>query len=518
MGQDMPNSRNTRPTAEPGSASVTESADGGHAPRRRGAVPIVTWGSTLLLLTVTVTVIATGRLRRKPALVPPPKELVNVEVVTVRTEEYRETLILPARLEADRHGVISSELSGRLETWTVPENARVKVGEQVAALNTDTLTAELARLRAHHASTLQEAVVAQRQERSEQLALEQSEQELTALQIDLESAEATRKLATRDCERIRTLAASGIATAAELDAAEDRQTQARLGVGKVKESMNRARIAVQTAQARLEQAGAAQDLARSRVEESTQDIAARNVALEKTRLCSPVPGTVEEYLVEAGEVVTPGLPLAHVYDLEFVRAVVDVADRYVPFLDADNPTLREYIALAMPGAEQDVRTRLVVPGLPKLTGGTYDGLDLQAEIVRIGQSADPASNTFKVELRMPNPGRALKQGMICEARIDYLRYPEALIIPLRAVQVADVGPRVLVVTATGNRDVVAVRDIEPVAIQLDRLLIRQGVRPGDRLIVAGGKGVLHGEEVRVLVADGVLQAPDAAEPPVAAAN
>ena len=47
-----------------------------------------------------------------------------------------------------------------------------------------------------------------------------------------------------------------------------------------------------------------------------------------------------------------------------------------------------------------------------------------------------------------------------------------------------------------------VRDIEPASIKGDRILVKSGVSAGERLIVAGGKGVLDGEEVRVVVANG----------------
>ena len=139
------------------------------------------------------------------------------------------------------------------------------------------------------------------------------------------------------------------------------------------------------------------------------------------------------------------------------------------------------------------------------TGGTYDGLELDAKVVRIAQAADSASNTFDVELRLPNPGEALKQGMIVQAHIAYLLYPDAIVIPLQAVQVADTGPRVLVVSQKDGANFAHVREIEPVSIKGDTVLVARGIKPGDQLVIAGGKGVMNGEEVQVIMADGVLQ-------------
>jgi len=162
------------------------------------------------------------------------------------------------------------------------------------------------------------------------------------------------------------------------------------------------------------------------------------------------------------------------------------------------------VALAMPGAKRAIRSRIVIPGLPRLTGGAYSGIELAAEIARIAQSSDPASNTFQVELRLLNPGEALKQGMIAQAHIDYLFYPAAIVIPLRAIQVADVGPRVLLVKDEGGRDVARIHDILPISIRGEAVLVSGGVSPGDRIVVAGGKGVMNGEEVNVIMSDGVI--------------
>ncbi len=53
-----------------------------------------------------------------------------------------------------------------------------------------------------------------------------------------------------------------------------------------------------------------------------------------------------------------------------------------------------------------------------------------------------------------------------------------------------------------NRHHAVVRDVDPISISGDQLLIGSGLNPGDRLIVAGWKGLVNGEAVNVLVSDG----------------
>ena len=114
--------------------------------------------------------------------------------------------------------------------------------------------------------------------------------------------------------------------------------------------MDRAAVTVQAAQAAIRQAEAALGLNRSQVREAERQLDALKVTLGKTRIVAPFGGRFEEHLVEEGEVVAPGEALGRVYDLSWLRAAVDVPDRYAPLLDATNSRLQTYI-MAMPGVQ-----------------------------------------------------------------------------------------------------------------------------------------------------------------------
>lgn len=291
---------------------------------------------------------------------------------------------------------------------------------------------------------------------------------LAELQVQLRSAKTQRDLAERDLVRARKLEAENIVAEAEIDIAATAFDQGRI-----------------------------------EVERTERAIARIRVSLDRASLTAPFPGRLESHLLETGAVVAIGDPVGVLYDLAHVRALVDVPDRIVPFLDRETQMVGQYVKMVMPGAEQHVKSTFVIPGLPKLTGGHYSSVELPAEIARIAQASDPASNTFRVELRLANPGMALRQGIVGRARIAFLKYPEAVLIPMRSIQVTETGPRVLVAVRTEDREVAEVRAIEPVSIDGDQVFISDGVKPGDRLVVSGAKGVVNGEPIRVLSEDGV---------------
>ena len=53
-----------------------------------------------------------------------------------------------------------------------------------------------------------------------------------------------------------------------------------------------------------------------------------------------------------------------------------------------------------------------------------------------------------------------------------------------------------------------IRDIEPLSIKGNEVLIGNGLSKGDRLIVSGWKGLVGGEAVNVLLEDGRFMAQD----------
>jgi RND family efflux transporter MFP subunit len=464
----------------------------------------VLWLATGSVFLATIGLVILIANRPTPVVPPPEKVLANVAVQKIQVQPYAESLILPARLEADRTASISSELAGRLQRWLVQEGASVAAGDVLAELNDEDLQAELAELLVQSDSVAKQVNVAEQDLEVAKAALEQAVQDAKALELTLESSQADLDFSTKEFERITRLAKQEIATTAELDRVRNQLTQAQVGVAKAKDAIERAQITVRSAKARLGQSEAALGLSRVRIDETQRAIDSLRITIAKTKIRAPFAGRFEEHLVEAGDVVVPGVVLGRVYDTAFMRVAVDVPDRLAPFLDDENPLLAKYLEQSMPGTHQELKASVQIPGLPKLTGGRHAGVEIPAVIARVAQAANEVSHTFRTELRLPNPGMALRAGMIVRARIDFLAYDNAIVIPLAAVQVADVGPRVLVIEERNGKAIARMRDIEPTSIRDDEVLVQNGLSANETIVVAGGRGVLDGEQVNVVVANGVV--------------
>ncbi len=466
------------------------------------------WYITICIVAATVLVMAYGSLREEAEPVITEKKMTNVEVMTIQTEEFIESLTLPAIINADRVATVKAEFSGNLEKWFFPEGGPVEMGDVIAEIDTQALRLNKKELEAALETASQNVNLGHIKKESALVSLTNSQKNLKIQEISLESAESNHKLAKKQFNRVKRLAKKKVNTLSQLDDAQNALTQAELSVFRAKQNLNSASLGIRSAELAIKEATAGITLANSKIAELKASIDLLEYRIGKGKLIAPFSGRLEEYLVQPGELVSSGTPVAIIYDLKILRVSVNVPDRYVAFLDPTNEGAKEFIRKNMQGAELRIRPKLIIPGLPKLTGGAEAGVELDAEIARIAQASDPESNTFTVELKLPNPFGALKHGLIVRSRIEYLYYPNAVTIPVKSIQVTDIGPQVLVVEESDGSKIVKSKNIEPISIHGSNVLVQAGLVQGDRLIVAGWKGLVGGEKVNILVDDGKFIKPE----------
>ena len=121
--------------------------------------------------------------------------------------------------------------------------------------------------------------------------------------------------------------------------------------------------------------------------------------------------------------------------------------------------------------------------------GHLDFLDL---------SIDQATGTAAVRAEFPNPERVLLPGQFVRARIEAGVRPNSFVVPQRAVQLTPQGASVLIVD---EKNTVVSRKVALGDLQGDAWLVREGLTPGDRVIIEGVQKVQPGSPVRIAQAD-----------------
>jgi membrane fusion protein (multidrug efflux system) len=217
-----------------------------------------------------------------------------------------------------------------------------------------------------------------------------------------------------------------------------------------------------TSQSDFDNAETNRDVSKAQLEE----VRAR---LERTDINAPITGILNDILVEEGEYVQAGTPVAEIVDVKTVKVLVDVPERDIAFFEV--------------GAEVEVF--LNYRDRDKTLTGT---------ITFISELADPATRTTSVEITLPNEKGFLRSGQIVRVGLTRRILEDAILIPLLAVIPTENGNAVYVVVSGEAQR----RDVKLDVIKSDRVVVEDGLRPGEKLIIAGHRFVAPGQKVNIV--------------------
>ncbi|MGI9038587.1 MAG: efflux RND transporter periplasmic adaptor subunit [Gemmatimonadota bacterium] len=230
-----------------------------------------------------------------------------------------------------------------------------------------------------------------------------------------------------------------------------------------------------TRQRRLwEEEGIGSEIAYLQAKSESESAAARHQQLQarlaRTVIRSPVAGTVDDHLVEAGEVVQPGTAVARVVDAANLKVAGGVPERF---------------AREVATGDSAAITFDVFPGQ------VFDG-----RIAFVGTAVDRQSRTFPIEIVMDNPEGLVKPYMIANVRIVTRRIEDALVVPREVLLRTELGQQAMVVESREGGDVAVARAVALGPSNENEVVVTEGLQAGDRLIVKGQQMVAPGDRVR----------------------
>jgi HlyD family secretion protein len=142
--------------------------------------------------------------------------------------------------------------------------------------------------------------------------------------------------------------------------------------------------------------------ARARVKEAEAALAFQAAKLDDTVIKAPVSGTVVFRAMEPGEVVSPGVTIVTIVDMENLWVRIDIEESLISYVTTDG------------------EARIMVDGMP--------GKEFKGKISSVGRYAEFATQrdvrhgvqdlkTFHVEIRVEDAGKTLKPGMTVNVEI-----------------------------------------------------------------------------------------------------
>jgi len=220
--------------------------------------------------------------------------------------------------------------------------------------------------------------------------------------------------------------------------------------------------------------------ARATLAAARATLASAALDLEYTTIRSPIRGRIGPALVTEGNFVS-GIPSANT----LLATVVSVDPLYV-YADLGESSFLRFDH--MRAAHSDSQTPIVF-GLG-LSG--EQGYSRQARLESVGNQIDPGTGTMMLRALADNPDGALVPGMFARLRIPLDASEPALLVDERAIGTDQNQKYVL---ALGEGDVAEYRRVVLGPRVAEQRVIREGLKPGERVIVTGLQKVRPGQPV-----------------------
>jgi len=216
--------------------------------------------------------------------------------------------------------------------------------------------------------------------------------------------------------------------------------------------------------------------ARYAAEEAAANLDRLEERLARTTIRAPFGGILDERRVEVGSMVSPGTPVARVVDLDPVKIVGGVPERYAP------------------DVETGTAARVSFDVLPDQV--------FEGELTYVGATVNPDNRTFGVEFTLPNPDGLVKPQMVANIALVRRELPDVVVVPQESLVRTEDGFRAFVVEDAGEETVVRARNVETGPSQANEVVIHEGLEAGERLVVVGQQMVADGDRVRIVGAGG----------------
>jgi len=228
-------------------------------------------------------------------------------------------------------------------------------------------------------------------------------------------------------------------------------------------------------------AKAASDQAAAAVRQQTAALESARINLAYTRLTAPIGGRIGASSFTQGALVTNGQASALATIQKLDPIYVDVAQTATELLALKDDMAKAPARGGAPTAS--VRLQLA------------DGRDypLEGRLQFTDVTVDQTTGSVTLRAIFPNPKGALLPGMYVRARVTEGVDPAGILAPQQAVTRDEKGrPTAIVVDAQNHAQARILELGEAIGNQWR---IRDGLKPGDRLVVVGGENAKPGEAV-----------------------
>jgi multidrug efflux system membrane fusion protein len=216
------------------------------------------------------------------------------------------------------------------------------------------------------------------------------------------------------------------------------------------------------------------DVSQAQVKQNEAAVESARLNLEYTSIHSPIDGRAGHRLVDVGNVVTANTStLLAIERLDPIYADFTVTENDLSTVQRNSAKRALKVEVRLPD-EQD-----------KPVVGQLTFLD---------NAVQSSSGTLMLRATVPNGDHRLWPGQFVNVRLVLSTLPQAVLVPAEAPQNSAKGAFVYVIKQDSTAEL---RPVKLGQRQGDLIVIEQGLKPGENVVLSGQAGVMPGAKVRV---------------------
>ena len=358
------------------------------------------------------------------------------------------------------------------------EGAFVKAGDLLFRIDPRPYQAAVDQDEANHGLAQAQLEQSRAQLAQAQAQVEQAKAQVAQAMAAVTQAEANQRQTHLNLDKYTPLVKDATVSQKEYANAVQSNLANKAAVQSARANVEAARANLLRMQANLKQAQATVTTSQANVQAAKAVLGNAQLNLGWTQVTSPIDGLAGLRNVDIGDVVTQ--------DQTTLTTVSTIDPIYVQFQVSEDQYLRYKTAAAGTFRRvEDIPLELILTdGTTFPHRGQFNALDLDVGLT---------TGTFRVRSEFPNPEALLRPGQFAKVRAASRLKAGALLVPQRAVQDQQGNFQVGVV---GPDNTVEIRPVK-VGPRVGSLwVIDEGLKPGERVIVAGLQNVRAGAVVK----------------------
>tara|TARA_B100001964_G_scaffold40400_1_gene44271 strand:- start:3209 stop:4477 length:1269 start_codon:yes stop_codon:yes gene_type:complete len=356
--------------------------------------------------------------------------------------------------QSDESSTLSFRVSGVLHKMKVEVGDQVKKGDPVAILDKRDYLLRVRDLKGQLTTA---------QAKLDQITKGARSEDIRILQNKIASLESSVKTARQEYKRVQQLYANDAASKGRLDQAKNSLDKVMLDLKSATEEYG-----IGTHGGREEEVRAQ----KFKVESIHSNLEQAQANLKDTKLKAPYNGKISEKHVSNFEQVTEGQKIYTLVDLKHVEIQISMPEAWVSKVIKQQEAIVEF---------------------SKIPGKNFKGW-----VDRIGVTADPATLTYPVVIKIPNPKRMFLPGMSSTVLLKLKGISRRVpTVPIHSI-IEDAASGESFVWTVDSKSSTVVKAIITVGnISGDEAAVMKGLKNGDRVVIAGADRLKDGMKIRI---------------------